>query len=850
MHRRVHPRHLAALGIWMRRVGLAVTLFACAAAWAGGIQAVAPGELPELEADEGFLLVVVDSLIRLDEVTLRREGALLDSSVLTKTPRGRNLQLLRAPAGTYVWDSVRTPSGMVHKLDRDPEFRIEVRPAQIAYAGDLWFRPVGARDAYIHATNRGLAAIDWLESQHPQVYKRYPFTYSGHYADPFPEFYRKAREQAASNAMPSAELRPPPEPGALPLPIATLWRTERLQGVSLSPGGALLAIHHASGDGRHWTVDMTDLHDAQAREIVRSDLPFDVMQWSGDTSLLLSYTDPKAGPGITVIRIEPDASGKPAYRQLEFKRRGRVLDPLPEDPAHILFASTAKNGAMLVHRLDISSQQSLDRFRADPDDRLNVGLKDERWWFADGAGQLSVAVVMRDGESVLMNRQGNRFAEIFRMSSDTGFLPSALSYDGKSMIGMSGEGREQRELVEFDIASRRISKVLFSKPGIDIVAPIFNARNDAIGARYYQGGRLVNEYFSAQDRQRADMVGKAFPGRSVSVIDQSLDGNQLILRVDGADETPRIVHLDVASQHVQQIEDTLPWLAGVRLAPSEVIEARGKDGLPIEAFLTLPAGEGKRPVVVMPHGGPIGVSDHLHFDRDVQFLASLGYAVLRVNFRGSDGYGKAFREAGYRNAGTLIEDDIDAALAAALARYPLDPARMCTLGFSYGGYSALIAVVRAPERYRCAISVAGITDRLLFFTASDSARTAEGRRQLEKIVGDPATQEREMIQTSPLYRYRDIRVPVMLVHGRDDPRVDLEHTRRLRRMLELNGNPPVGLIFDDSGHGIEGMENTVRLWSGIAGFLRQHLGATNGRHPDSNPPARTSPMDPGSRARR
>ena len=791
---------------------------------AGGMFPVDPGAQAELKPDEGLLLVVVDSAIQLDGVYMRKDGAMLNSGVFRRTPRGRNLQLLRVQAGTYIWDNVRTPSGIDYKLKDNPEFRFEVKPGQIVYAGDLLFLPQGASSAQIHTTNRGLAAMDWLESAHPLLFKRYPFAFSGHYPDPFPEFYRKARAEAGAEDVPRAKLPPPPDPGTLPLPIETLWRPEQLQNVSLSPSGTLLAIYRAEEDGRHWTVDMLDIGSGETRQIQRSEQPFEVMQWSGDESLLLSFARAGEGPGVIIEHIDTDAAGRRSYRQMNFKRHGRVLDPLPEDPSHILFSSNAGNGSLLVHKLDISNQNALDRFRADPADRLNIGLKDERWWFADGSGKLSVAVVIRDGESVLMQRNGDRFAEFFRMSSDAGFQPSALSYDGKSMFGLSGKDREQRELVEFDIATRRISRTLFSKPGIDVDSPLFDARNDPIGVRYYQGGRIVNEYFDRRNQARAAMVAAAFPDRSVSVIDQSLDASHLILKVEGADETPKIYHFDTTTRKASLIVDTLPWLTGFRFAPATVISARGRDGLPIEAFLTLPAANDPRPLVVMPHGGPVGVSDNLQFDRDVQFLASLGYAVLRINFRGSEGYGKAFREAGYRNQGTLIEDDIDAALAVALEDFPLDPSRICTLGFSYGGYSALIAVARNPGRYRCAISVAGISDRLLFFTASDSALTAEGRRLLEKIIGDPATQESEMIQTSPLYRVRDIRVPVMLVHGREDPRVDIEHERRMRRMLELTGNPPVGLIFDHSGHGIEGMPNTERLWSGIAGFLRQHLG--------------------------
>ena len=813
-----------------------VSLHASVALAAGGMYPVEPGEQTELGAGEGFLLVVVDSEIQLDGVYMRKDGAMLNSAVLRRTPRGRNLRLMRVPSGTYVWDTVRTPSGVAYKLKDNPEFRFEVRPGQIAYAGDLSFRPIGPGNAYIHTTNRGLAAMDWLESEHPALHERFEFNYSGHYADPFPAFYRRAQAEVGEGANRHPALAPPPDPGPLPLPVKTLWRSELLQGVSLSPDGAVLAINRVEADGKHWTIDMLDLDADEVQRVVRSELPFEVLQWSGAETMLLSFEDPATGPRVAILRIDTDATGRRRYRQLAFKRNGRVLDPLAEDPAHILFSSTAMNGALLVHRLDVSSQASLDRFRADPDDRLNVGLRDERWWFADGTGQLSVAVVIRDGESVLMNRQGSRFAEFFRMGAGAGFSPSALSYDGKSLIGLSGEDREQRELVEFDIATRRISRTLFSKPGIDIVSPLFNARNDAIGVRYYQGGRLVNEYFDRQDRERAAMVAAAFPGSSASVIDQSVDAKRLILRVDAADEPPKIYRFDTATRRAELIEDTLPWLATYRFAPTALVTAVGQDGLPIEAFLTLPAGDDPRPLIIMPHGGPVGVSDHLHFDRDVQFLASLGFAVLRVNFRGSAGYGKAFREAGYGQFGTLIEDDIDAALTEALKHYPIDSARMCTLGFSYGGYSALIAVARAPDRYRCAISVSGISDRLLFFTASDSALTADGRKVLEKIIGDPATEQQQMVETSPVYRYRDINVPVMLVHGRLDPRVDIEHERRMRRMLELAGRPPVGLIFEESGHSIAGMANTERLWNGIAGFLRKHLLADS-----PGPDARSAP---------
>ena len=312
----------------------------------------------------------------------------------------------------------------------------------------------------------------------------------------------------------------------------------------------------------------------------------------------------------------------------------------------------------------------------------------------------------------------------------------------------------------------------------------------------------------------------------ISDFDRSRDGKQMILWVDAGDQPPQLFHLDAVNLRAALLDDSLPWLKDIRFAPSEVVAFKGTDGLPLEAFLTLPPGTGKRPLVVFPHGGPIGVADQLHFDREVQFLASLGYAVLRVNFRGSDGYGKAFREAGHRNYGTLIEDDIDAAIRHVTARYPVDEQRMCVVGSSYGGYSALVAAVRWPQRFRCVVSIAGISDRILFFTASDSGRSEEGRKQLEKIMGDPRSDQEKMQATSPLYHYQNIQVPVMLAHGLEDMRVDFEHTRRMTRVLSMAGRTPVGLEFEKEGHGFEKLENNEKLWNGVAGFLRQHLGGT------------------------
>jgi dipeptidyl aminopeptidase/acylaminoacyl peptidase len=202
-----------------------------------------------------------------------------------------------------------------------------------------------------------------------------------------------------------------------------------------------------------------------------------------------------------------------------------------------------------------------------------------------------------------------------------------------------------------------------------------------------------------------------------------------------------------------------------------------------------------------------------------------------VNFRGSAGYGRAYLEAGRGGHGGSIEDDIDRALQVALAKFPLDEKRMCAMGTSYGGYSALISAVRWPDRYRCAISISGVSDRILFFTASDSAHTAAGRHNLEKYIDDPNTDLERIYQTSPVYRYEELKTPLLLVHGVQDERVDFEHTLRLSRMLNLAGRPPALIELPDEGHGVNLSKNIAKVYPAIAAFLRQYLDAGATREP-------------------
>ncbi|MBN8480776.1 MAG: S9 family peptidase [Xanthomonadales bacterium] len=805
------------------RVAAAVLAIATAFP-ASAMSRVDPGEMPKLEADEGLVLIAIDSSIPLEAVHVRKDGgSMFGGGVLSRLPKGRTLRLYVAPAGRYEWNRISTPF-VDYRVGDDAEYDFEVKPGRISYAGDLVFRPSSWYRALIHVANRGLGAQDWLQKEHPALLAAHPLDYIGRYPDPFPAFYRERLAAPGAKQAPWPELAKPPEPKALALAPEDLWSAEHVALAELNPAGTLLAIQLREEGKDSWVVDVVDLASGESQRVARSDFEFGAVQWSGDGYLLVSL-----GSGtrqlVNVIAITAAADGRPRFERYELPVVGAVLDVIPDHPGHILLASHDSRGTFMVHRVDVSSAKAAKAFRAKTSERLNIGSKDDRWWYADGAGNLRIAFVVRDGKPMLVQGGPGGTVDILELRSEGGFAPDALSYDGRTLYGITDEGRSQRELVEFDIASKKVTRTLFGKDGVDVDSILYDQRRTPIGVRYYRDGRLVSDYFGQQDRKLGELLEKAFPGQSVAIVQRNREGNQLVLHVDAADAPGKLYHLDVGQRRASLLENLMPRLDGKRFAPTQIVRATSKDGLPIEAYLTLPPGTGKRPVIVYAHGGPIGVSDKLHFDARVQFMASLGFAVLRVNFRGSDGYGKAFREAGARAYGTAIEDDIDAALSRALVEHPLDAGRMCTVGSSYGGFSALVSAIRWPSRFRCAVSIAGLTDLPLFFTASDSARSAPVREKMERLIGDPRKDLEAMRQASPLYRYDALTVPIMFAHGDEDLRVDQEHMRRLVRMLDIAGRPPVGLVFEGEGHGFADEAHTHALWKGVAGFLQQHLDA-------------------------
>jgi dipeptidyl aminopeptidase/acylaminoacyl peptidase len=260
------------------------------------------------------------------------------------------------------------------------------------------------------------------------------------------------------------------------------------------------------------------------------------------------------------------------------------------------------------------------------------------------------------------------------------------------------------------------------------------------------------------------------------------------------------------------------------MASKQPIELAARDGLKLHGYLSFPPGQETAkhlPTVVLVHGGPYGIRDSWNFDPLVQLLATHGYAVLQVNYRGSSGYGEKFMLAGYQEWGAKMQDDVTDATHWAIAQGIADPQRICIFGGSYGGYAALEGAVKEPDLYKCAIGYAGIYDLALMSYRGDVPESINGENYLRTVLGDNTN---VLAQRSPINQLDQLKAKVMLVVGGEDKRVPPIQGNNLHEALLKRNIAHEWLYKPDEMHGFYDEANLTELYTRIVQFLGTSIG--------------------------
>ena len=309
-------------------------------------------------------------------------------------------------------------------------------------------------------------------------------------------------------------------------------------------------------------------------------------------------------------------------------------------------------------------------------------------------------------------------------------------------------------------------------------------------------------------------------------------GNQLNVRLsESLDKKIKLSYLEDINtvgtffvEHANEkleVGKTFPNLA--QIAPVTMVKNTLKrEGIDVEYLLTIPNSNSKpAPLIVYPHGGPIGEFDHPFFDLHTRFLNEQGYAVLRVNFRGSGGYSEALLEAGKGEFGDGILADIHAATIDVSKREDIDSNNMCVAGISFGGYAATMLAIKHPDSYKCAVTVAGISD---FYLTTTSTRLSQGQyKWVKEYIGDVSKDLAKIKRISPAYGADKLQVPILIMHGHKDKIVDVEHAYRLRHALERSGKYYEWRVFEEAGHHFSNEGELSLMFDTMVRFIDKNM---------------------------
>lgn len=623
------------------------------------------------------------------------------------------------------------------------------------------------------------------------------------------------------------------------IPVEDFAKPFEFSDIALSPDGKHVAMAVPAKDGLETQLQIIPLDGqggVQALRFIKQQHVHDIV-WSADDQVVVSRAEREPMIEAPVSRGElwsSDIRGKNqealfAYIPDSGTVAGRRKDQgfadvrmvLDKEPGFVLVTFTCWPGVCgeesptVIYKVDTRSGT-----------RKEVERSDKRAaFYFDRNGRARGRVTWDDKDEPEL---------FYRPTPDSEWkpIPKQMAGYNMSMFGFEADNNtayaqisdngEPYKLYKLDLASGKRT-LLHGRDDADVGSVMIGGYQGVPFGVTYDADKPSVRYIDNNSEWAKLHSGllKAFPGQMVSLRTFSRD-NRKVLFNTWSDRNPGAFYvLDRDTNKVQLIGELAPWFKQEQLAPVRPIEFTSRDGHKLFGFYTAKAGAtGPQPLIVMPHGGPYGVADSWGFERDAQFLASRGYAVLQVNFRGSGGRGKNFEWSGYREWGGKLIDDVADGVKWTIDNKLANPERVCIYGASYGGYSALMSPIRYSGMYKCAIGYVGVYDLKALHQRDGQNGSKRSRRFWERTVG---SDEAKLIATSPAYNVEKIRIPVFLVQGRVDKTVPMEQFNSLKNAFQKQGTPVETLVVSGEGHGFVKPENIADLYRKMEVFLDKNM---------------------------
>ncbi|QGG53012.1 S9 family peptidase [Lysinibacillus pakistanensis] len=446
-------------------------------------------------------------------------------------------------------------------------------------------------------------------------------------------------------------------------------------------------------------------------------------------------------------------------------------------------------------------------------------------WLADRNGEVRVAVASDGVVGTVLYRDSEKdeFKPFIELAAGDEVTPLAFSKDNKHIYATSNKGRDKVEVVKYDLEGKE--EVVMSNKDVDVTGVLYSAEQDKLlyGAYitdkpHYQ---FFDENFEKLFRKIQDKLG--VHESELGINDYNKEMTKFIVSVSSDTVYGKYYYYDSLTDKLTELATLSPWLKSEELSEMHPISYKSRDGLTINGYLTLPKNKEAKnlPLIVNPHGGP-WARDMWGFNPEVQLLANRGYAVLQVNFRSSTGYGKEFLQAGNKQWGLKIQDDITDGVQWAIDQGIADPKRIGIYGASFGGYATLAGITFTPDLYAAAVDYVGVSN--IFTLLNTIPPYWETMREMfYERVGHPEKDKELLTAASPVFHADKIKTPLFVAQGANDPRVNKAESDQIVEALRARGVDVEYMLKENEGHGFQNEENKIEFYNAMLKFLDSHL---------------------------
>ena len=605
------------------------------------------------------------------------------------------------------------------------------------------------------------------------------------------------------------------------LPLEDFFRNSERTGYQLSPDGTYLSYMAPYKDRLNVYVRQVDQSDEQAIRITNeTERSVAGYMWA-DNNRLLYMKDTAGDENYQLYGVLRDGTDERAYTAFKGVRTS-LIDDLEEQPDYVIIGMNQRNAEVFdPYRLNLNTGE-LTLLTKNPG---NI-----QGWMTDHDGKLRVAIAIVDGVNTQILYRDTEEEE-FRPVLTTNFkdVVSFMEFtpDNREVYAATNIGRDKTILVRMNPATCEELEVLYENKQYDISSISYSRKRKKLLSVYCTGHKEpIRHYFDAEEEALRQRIKAHFPNQRYGIADSDKAEEHYLIYV-GGDRTRGAYWLyNALNDQATLMAELAPWIKAEDMNEMHAVNYTTRDGLNIEAYLTLPNGlelesAHNLPVVVNPHGGP-WARDCWGYSSEVQFLANRGYAVFQMNFRGSTGYGRKFLEASYKQWGLKMQDDITDGVQWLIDKGIADAKRVAIYGGSYGGYAVLAGLTFTPHLYACGIDYVGVSN-LFTFMQTIPPYWRPMLEMMHEQVGDPDKDKEQLAATSPALHADNICVPLFIAQGANDPRVNKAESDQMVEALRARGVKVEYMVKDNEGHGFHNQENRFDFYRAMERFLNEHL---------------------------